>query len=113
MQAKLEVARVDLAAVQVKGKAFADAATARAEADKTTKEELKAGFFQGYINLKRRTALDHPKWDLTAYSGADTAFWEMESPAAEETPVGGEVRKTKPTDQVVGETDIVVIEASA
>ena len=64
---------------QGKGKALADAITAQDEAEKSTKEEFEVGFFQGYANLKRRSALDHPEWDLAVYSGVDSDFWGVES----------------------------------
>ena len=53
-------------------------------------EEFDAGFFQGYADLKRRVAVDHPEWDLSAYSGADSNFWKVESPTEEEAPAGEE-----------------------
>ena len=46
-------------------------ATARAEAKKAAEDEFAAGFFQGYSDLKRRVVVDHPEWDLSAYSGID------------------------------------------
>ena len=46
-----------------------DAVAAKVEAEKATEEEFEEGFFQGYDNLKKRIAVDHPKWDLTGYSG--------------------------------------------
>ena len=71
-QTKLETAQANLAV----------AATALAKAGKTVEEEFEASFFQGYADLKRRVAVDHPKWDLATYSGANSNFWEVESPAA-------------------------------
>ena len=58
-------------------------AACRAEAGKADKE-FQAGFFQSYANLKRSVAVDHPEWDLTAYSGAESDFWDVESPPADE-----------------------------
>ena len=57
--------------------------------------------------MERRVALDHPEWDLAAYSGVDLDFWEVEPPAAEETPDGEETRST---EEVVGETVVVTID---
>ena len=37
-------------------KALTDATSARAKAEKAADEEIEVGFFQGYINLKRRVA---------------------------------------------------------
>ena len=51
-----------------------EVATTRAEVGKTDEEEFEASLFQGYANSKRRVAVDHPKWDLIAYSGADSNF---------------------------------------
>ena len=31
-----------------------------------------------------RATADNTEWDLVAYSGSDTNFWEVESPTAEE-----------------------------
>ena len=38
--------------------------------------------------------MDHPEWDLTAYSVEDSNFWEVESLATKETPGEGVVRET-------------------
>ena len=64
-------------------------AASRADAAKAD-EEFEAGFFQGYSDLKRRVVVDHPEWDLSTYSGADSDFWEVESPTREEAPAGDE-----------------------
>ena len=50
-------------------KAGAEEATAAAQnnAEKTVEDEFAAGFFQSYSDLKRRVAMDHPAWDLSAY----------------------------------------------
>ena len=63
VRAELEAAREELE----------EAAASRADAAKAD-EEFDAGFFQGYSDLKRRVAIDHPEWDLSAYSGADSDF---------------------------------------
>ena len=46
--------------------------------------------------MKRRVAMDHPKCDLAAYSGADSDFWKVESPFTEETSIEGVVEETWP-----------------
>ena len=79
VKAELEVAREE----------FEDAAASWAEAAKED-EEFEAGFFQGYSDLKRRVIANHPEWDLSTYSGADSDFWEVESPVDEEAPTGRE-----------------------
>ena len=79
VKAELEAARAELE----------KAAASRAEAAKAD-EEFEAGFFQGYSDLKRRVAVDHPEWDLSTYSRADSDFWEVESPAGEEASADGE-----------------------
>ena len=56
-------------------------AAARAEARKAAEDEFAAGFFQGYSDLKRRVAEDHPEWDLAGYSGVDSDYWEAEASA--------------------------------
>ena len=47
-------------------------------------EEFEVGFFQGYADLKMRVAIDHPEWDLVAYSGADSDIWEVDSSTVNE-----------------------------
>ena len=79
VRAELEAARAKLE----------EAAASRADAAKAD-EEFDTGFFQGYSDLKRRVAIDHPEWDLFAYSGADSNFWEVESPTEEEALAGEE-----------------------
>ena len=79
VNAELEDARAELEEV----------AANRAEAGKAD-EEFEAEFFQGYSDLKWRVAADHLEWDLTAYSGAEFDFWDVESPAGEEALVDGE-----------------------
>ena len=39
-------------------------------------------FFQGYSDLKRRVAEDHPEWDLAGYSGVDSDYWDVEASEA-------------------------------
>ena len=41
-------------------------------------EDFDSGFFEGYADLKRRVALDHLEWDLSAYSGVESDFWDLE-----------------------------------
>ena len=53
-------------------------ADARSEAGKAAEDEFAARFFQGYSNLKRRVAAKHPEWDLSAYSGVYSDYWEAE-----------------------------------
>ena len=79
VRAELEATRAELE----------EAAASRANAAKAD-EEFDAGFFQGYGDLKRRVTVDHPEWDLSAYSRADSDFWEVESPIEEEAPAGEE-----------------------
>ena len=56
-------------------------AAARPEAGKAVEDEFTAGFFQGYSDLKRRVAVDHPKWDISTYSRVDSDYWEAEGSA--------------------------------
>ena len=62
----------------VKAQAKEAAVAARVEAEKTTEDEFAAGFFQGYFDLKRRLATNHPEWDLSVYSVVDSDYWEAE-----------------------------------
>ena len=96
----MEAARADLV----------DTATARSEAGKAANEEFESGFFQGYANLKMRVFVDHPKWDLAAYSGVNSDFWEVESSTAKETPTDRATGETRPASE---ETDIMKIDPSA
>ena len=57
---------------------MANAATAQGEAGKIVEEKFEADFFQGYVDLRRWVAVDHSKWDLVAYSRADSDFLEVE-----------------------------------
>ena len=60
----------------------------REEGKKAIEDEFAAGFFQGYSDLKRGVAEDHPEWDLAGYSGVDSDYWEAEvSVAGGSTPV--------------------------
>ena len=65
---------VDITAARAEYKAAAEAemaivraeadeaiVVARAEAEKATEAEFGTGFFQGYSDLKRRVALNHPE----------------------------------------------------
>ena len=54
-------------------------AAAQVEASKATEDEFTADFFQGYSDLKRRVAEDHPEWDLTGYSRVNSDYWEAEA----------------------------------
>ena len=54
--------------------------------------------------------MNHPEWDLATYSGTDSDFWKVESPAAEETSAKGVVKETRSADGMVRETDMVVID---
>ena len=77
---------VDIAATraEVRKTTKAEIATARAEAEKVTEEEIavvctvakkaaeedsRAGFFQGYDDLKKKVVFTHPEWDLSIFSG--------------------------------------------
>ena len=68
-----------------------EGAANRAEAGKAD-EEFEVGFFQGYTDMKMRVTVDHPEWDLIAYSGVESDFWDVESPANKEAPVDKEGR---------------------
>ena len=63
-------AEAQVAAIRAEAKD--EATTARAEAEKCTKDKFWAGFFQGYTDLKRRVALVYLEWDLAAFSGVDS-----------------------------------------
>ena len=76
--------------------------TDRAEAEKPAEDEFGACFFQGYSDLKRRVALAHPEWDLSAFSRVDSNYWEAEVLVGVEDPLG-EVG----TDSTKGENPIV------
>ena len=56
--------RAELKASLVEVQVLAKGAATLEMAERTTDEEFKAGFFQRYVDLKRRVALDHPDWDL-------------------------------------------------
>ena len=96
VRAELEAARAELE----------DAAASRVDVAKAD-QEFDVGFFQGYSDLKRRVAIDHPEWDLSAYSRADSDFWEEESPTEEEAPTGeeGTVGGSKAAEEI--EVEIV------
>ena len=49
----MEVTRVDLQAV-------AEGAATQEAAERVADEEFNVGFLQGYVDLKRRVAIDHP-----------------------------------------------------
>ena len=53
-------------------------AVALAEVEKAAEDEFAAGFFQDHSDLKRRVIVHHPEWDLSAYSGVDSDYWESE-----------------------------------
>jgi len=84
-----EKSRGELATILVKVKELEGAlATAEVAADPATEaaeQEFDKGFFQGYSDLKRRVAVDHPEWDLTGYSGAESDFFDVgeDEPAPE------------------------------
>ena len=44
-----------------------EGAAAQEATDRANDEEFEVGFFQGYVDLRRRASLDHPDWDLTSY----------------------------------------------
>ena len=84
-----EIVAAQAAQAATEAKALADVAAARAEAEvafravreegrKAAEDEFAAGFFQGYSDLKRRVAEDHPEWDLAGYSGVDSDYLEAE-----------------------------------
>ena len=58
----------------VRAEAEEAVAAARDEAENTTEDKFATGFFQGYSDLKRRVVVDHPEWDLSAYSGVDLDY---------------------------------------
>ena len=104
--ADVVAAKAEASAVRVEAN---DAvAVARAEAEKAVEDEFASGFFQGYSDLKRRVAEDHPEWDLSAYSGVDSDYWEAEAEGGG-TPVeagtgSAEVRDaTRETEEVGGQ----------
>ena len=68
MRAKLEASQDEV-------KALTLGPSAQAEAEKAVDKEFKARLLQGYVDLKRRVALDHPDWDLLACQGANSDFW--------------------------------------
>ena len=85
---------------------------ALAEAQRNAKDEYDAGFFQGYVDLKRRVALVHLEWDLSAFSRVESDFWDVEPSAAEDRAPTGEaeeieaaareeIRDTRNTEVVV------------
>ena len=114
-ETELEVARAAWATVEAK--ALADVATAQVEAEKADEEEFRVDFFQGYSDLKRRVALVYPEWDLTAFSGVESYFWEVEVPVKEDparevgkigaTTIEG-VGETRSTNTTTEETVVVV-----
>ena len=53
------------------------------ETGKAANDEFEAGFFQGYLELNGRVALAHPEWDLSAFSGVDSDYWDIEASADE------------------------------
>ena len=88
-------------------------AAARAEGEKTTEDELEAGFIQGYFDLRRRVTLAHLEWDLSAFSGVDSDYWDAEVSIRAKDPLGevgvGSARGENPTVEV-GEVDAHTIE---
>ena len=72
MQTKLEVTQVALDAAEET--ALANLAVVQGEAEKVAEKEFGADFFQGYSDLKRRVALVHLEWDLTAFSGVELDY---------------------------------------
>ena len=50
--------RAELEASWAKGKALDEAIAAWDKAEKTIEEEFKAGFHQGYVDIKRIVAID-------------------------------------------------------
>ena len=81
-----EAARADLATALAEIKALKEAVAAA----KASEQGFGLGFFQGYADLKRRVALDHPEWDLSGYSGVDSDFFDVEEdePAPKATETG-------------------------
>ena len=76
---------VDVVAAQAEARKASEAEVVaiRAEAEKSAEDEFGAGFFQGYSDLKRRVALIHTEWNLTAFSEVDSDYWDMEALTAE------------------------------
>ena len=70
--ADLVAAQAEVSAVRAE--AVKAITIARGEAEKTAEDEFATGFFQGYSDLKRRVAMDHPDWDLSAYSGVNSDY---------------------------------------
>ena len=75
---------------------------------KALEEEFGTGFFHGYSELKRRVALVHPEWYLTAFLGVESDFWELEA-LVEEYP-DREDGETGATARVSEETEVVIVE---
>ena len=83
-QAALAAARAEAEAALRSAREETEAAlqAAREEGKKAAEDEFAAGFFQGYSDLKRRVAEDHPEWDLAGYSGVDSDYWDAEASEA-------------------------------
>ena len=110
MEIDLEITRVALAAA--KAKVAEDVVAARVE---VVEEEFWADFFQGYSNLKRRVALVHFEWDLTAFSSVESDFWEVKTPARKDEETGATATEgageTQAADASTKETVVVVDDA--
>ena len=89
------MARAVLATTEAK--VLADVVATQAEVAKESEEEFEADFFQGYSNLKRLVALLHLEWDLFIFSGAESDYWEVETPVGAKE---GEGTRTPPAEGV-------------
>ena len=56
--------RAELKVARVKVQALIEGATAQEKTERAVNEEFQVGFLWGYMDLKRRLALDHPDQDL-------------------------------------------------
>ena len=48
-------------------------------AERVIVEEFEASFLQGYVDLKRRVATDHPDLDLSGYRYVECNYWVDEA----------------------------------
>ena len=110
-----KAAEADMATVFTEDEQAAEEAIAAVpvEVEKAAEDEFGAGFFWGFLDLKRRVALTHPEWDLTAFSRVNSDYYNIEvsieegDPATEVgTSTAGDVGKTR----AAGETEEDAVE---
>ena len=80
---KATEAKIAIARAESEKAAEEEVATFRVAIEKAIEEDFGADFFQGYEDLKRNVALDHPEWDLSALSGIDSKYWNEDVSAEE------------------------------